>query len=64
MGHVLLPYPAHSDIGIMRSGWDGDDLRHIASMSLLFSATQAAAIRVKLSGCCDIIATATRNKSR
>jgi hypothetical protein len=59
MGHALLLYPSHFDIGIMRSEWGEDDLRHIANMSLRFSATQAAAIRAKLSGCCNVIAPAT-----
>jgi hypothetical protein len=52
MGHILLPYPAHSPLGIMRSAWDRDDLRHIASGSLAFTAVQQAAIRVKASVCC------------
>jgi len=52
MGHLLLPFPAHAASGIMRSAWDGDDLRHIANGSLRFSALQAAAIRAKASTCC------------
>jgi hypothetical protein len=52
MGHLLLPHPAHSSSGIMRPHWDGDDLRHIASGSLQFTAVQANAIRTKVSGCC------------
>jgi hypothetical protein len=52
MGHLLLPHPAHSPSGIMRPDWDGDDLRHIASGSLQFTAVQANAIRAKVSGCC------------
>jgi hypothetical protein len=52
MGHLLLPSPAHSPSGIMRPEWDGDDLRHIASGSLQFTAAQAKAIRDKASGCC------------
>jgi hypothetical protein len=59
MGHLLLPYPAHSPSGIMRSAWDGDDLRHIASGSLQFTAAQAKAIRAKVSGCCDAAAART-----
>lgn len=57
MGHLLLPYPAHSPSGIMRPGWDGDDLRHIASGTLQFSAVQANAIRAKASGCCTAATT-------
>jgi hypothetical protein len=59
MGHLLLHYPAHSPSGIMRSAWDGDDLRHIASGSLQFTAAQAKAIRAKVSGCCDAAAART-----
>jgi len=57
MGHLVLPYPAHSPSGIMRPGWDGDDLRHIASGALQFSAVQANAIRAKVSGCCTAATT-------
>ena len=52
MGHILLPSPAHSPLGIMRAAWDRDDLRHIASGALAFTAAQQAAIRVKASTCC------------
>jgi hypothetical protein len=59
MGHLLLPHPAHSPFGIMRADWDGDDLRHIASGSLQFTAVQANAIRAKVSGCCAAAAATT-----
>lgn len=49
MGHLLLPAPAHSAAGIMRSAWDGDDLRHIASGSLQFTAVQVNALRARAS---------------
>jgi hypothetical protein len=52
MGHILLPFPAHSPLGIMRAAWDTGDLRLIASGSLAFTAEQQAAIRVKASTCC------------
>jgi hypothetical protein len=48
MGHVLLPRPAHTDAGIMRAEWNGDDLRHIASDALRFTLTQATQMRSKL----------------
>jgi hypothetical protein len=54
MGHLLLPYPAHSASGIMRAEWDGDDLRHIANGSMLFTPAQAALIRARAAGCCDV----------
>jgi hypothetical protein len=53
MGHLLLPYPAHSTNGIMRAEWDGDDLRHIANGSMLFTPAQTALIRARAAGCCD-----------
>jgi hypothetical protein len=59
IGHLLLPEPAHSPFGIMRADWDGDDLRHIASGSLQFTAGQADAIRAKVSGCCAAAAART-----
>jgi hypothetical protein len=61
MGHLLLSHPAHSPSGIMRSAWDGDDLRHIASGSLQFTAVQVNAIRAKLSGCCDVASAVRRS---
>lgn len=59
MGHLLLPFPAHSASGIMRSAWDGDDLRHIANGSMGFTAVQANAIRAKASDCCAATADRT-----
>jgi hypothetical protein len=50
MGHVLLPAPAHADVGIMRAEWNGDDLRHVATDSLKFTPEQALLIRSKLAG--------------
>jgi hypothetical protein len=61
MGHLLLGAAAHSPSGIMRSAWDGDDLRHIASGSMGFTAGQAKAIRAKASDCCA--ATADRSSA-
>jgi len=54
MGHLLLPYPAHSTNGMMRAAWDGDDLRHIANGSMLFTPAQATLIRARAAGCCDV----------
>ena len=53
MGHLLLPYPAHSTTGIMRAEWDGDDLRHIGDGTMLFTPPQTTLIREKAAGCCD-----------
>ena len=52
IGHLLLPYPAHSSSGVMRPDWDGDDLRHIADGSMRFTSAQQTAIRVKATTCC------------
>lgn len=52
MGHLLLPYPAHADSGIMRAEWDDEDLAHIAARALRFTSTQAMEMRDKISGCC------------
>ena len=54
-GHLLLPSPAHSPWGIMRADWDDDDLRHISTGVLQFTAPQAAAIRVNASTCCGAL---------
>jgi hypothetical protein len=56
MGHLLLPSPAHSELGIMRADWDGDDLRRISTGVLQFTAVQMSAIRVKASTCCGALA--------
>src|SRR5262245_8365221 len=37
IGHLLLPSPAHSPIGIMRASWDGDDIRHGVVGALRFT---------------------------
>jgi DNA-binding transcriptional regulator PaaX len=53
MGHLLLPAPAHTPSGLMRAAWDGDDLRHMANLSMQFTPTQQAAIRLKAETCCE-----------
>lgn len=52
MGHVLLPKPAHSNTGIMRAEWDGDEIRHAVVGSLAFTPVQTALIRSKVDNCC------------
>jgi hypothetical protein len=48
IGHMLLPPPAHSDQGIMRADWTGDDLRRIGLDALNFTPVQAAQMRSML----------------
>jgi hypothetical protein len=47
IGHLLLPY-GHSATGLMRAGWDGQDLRLAVRMQLTFTPDQAALIRARL----------------
>jgi len=51
IGHLLLPYPAHSPTGIMRADLDGDDIRHFVVGTLGFTSAQAADIRER-ARCC------------
>jgi len=55
MGHLLLPPPAHTPSGLMRSAWDGDDFRQMGNGSMLFAPAQQAAIRVKAETCCTAL---------
>lgn len=45
MGHLLLPYGAHSLTGIMRPGWDRVQARDANEGQLTFTLDQAALIR-------------------
>jgi hypothetical protein len=45
MGHVLLPAPAHSATGLMKSEWDGDDIRRLTTGAELFTKQQMALIQ-------------------
>jgi hypothetical protein len=47
VGHLLLPH-GHSDTGLMRADWDGDDLRSAVDGDLNFTAEQAKLIRSRL----------------
>lgn len=49
LGHMLLPYPAHSDSGIMRAAWTADDMGAAAQGRLMFTPEQGKLIRVGLS---------------
>jgi hypothetical protein len=48
MGHVLLPYPAHTSSGIMRDAWDENDLALISHGAVRFTPVQAVAMRRKI----------------
>jgi hypothetical protein len=49
LGHVMLPPPSHSAVGIMQPSWEGDDLRHAILGDAAFTEDQAAAMRARLS---------------
>jgi hypothetical protein len=48
IGHLLLNSSAHSPSGLMRGKWDSKDLRHATRGDLLFTADQAATMRVEV----------------
>jgi hypothetical protein len=48
MGHLLLPYGAHSLTGIMRPAWDQVQAKNAAEGLLTFTLDQAALIRKRL----------------
>ena len=45
LGHLLLPFPAHSQSGIMRESWDIGDFRKMATGELVFSTEQVERIK-------------------
>jgi hypothetical protein len=51
IGHLLLPVPGHSDAGIMRPQWTGDDLRRMGNAALRFGADQSRAIAAAAAAC-------------
>jgi hypothetical protein len=52
LGHLLLPAPAHSKVGIMRAQWDGDDIRRGAVGTLRFTSSQKAVMQSRTPGGC------------
>ena len=48
LGHLLLPYDAHSDIGIMRSDWNPVSLRYAIRSQLGFTAAQGELIHQRI----------------
>jgi hypothetical protein len=56
LGHLLLPYGAHSLAGIMRPSWDRVQVDDAARGTLRFTADQGALIRERLQGSVSPIA--------
>jgi len=54
IGHVLLPAPAHTDIGLMQVPWDERALEQFADRTLLFTARQGALMRTRLALACEM----------
>jgi hypothetical protein len=48
VGHLLLPFNAHSKTGIMRADWNEGDFRRASCKQLFFTAEQAAQIRNRM----------------
>jgi len=48
LAHLLLPPGSHAADGLMRSGWDVAELRHIRPNSLAFTPDHIAGIRARL----------------
>jgi hypothetical protein len=48
IGHLLLPYPAHSRTGLMRSTWVSKDFQDLARGAFVLTAEQAALLRSRL----------------
>jgi hypothetical protein len=49
VGHLLLGQHAHAELGIMRSKWQGEELRSIAMGGLLFTPSQIESFKTRLS---------------
>jgi hypothetical protein len=60
IGHVLLPAPAHSEVGIMQSPWNPWTMDQAADHGLFFTAQQGELIRQRLTGCCQVDASRDR----
>jgi hypothetical protein len=48
IGHLLLPYHAHSRSGLMRAAWVSEDFQNLARGWLLFTPEQGALMRARL----------------
>ena len=56
LGHLLLPYDAHSLTGVMRGAWDRAQARNATAGTLTFNPDQARQIRERLSASAGPIA--------
>jgi hypothetical protein len=56
IGHVLLPKPAHTSVGIMQAPWDQQTMTQAGDPGLQFTAQQGALIRARLNRSCSPIA--------
>jgi hypothetical protein len=54
IGHVLLPSPAHTRMGIMQTPWDRSAMDQ-SDDRLVFTAQQGKLIRQRLSQCCAVV---------
>jgi hypothetical protein len=48
IGHLLLPFVGHSEIGIMRGEWSPDDLLLAHSIFLVFTSGQSKLMRASI----------------
>jgi hypothetical protein len=48
IGHLLLPYAAHSLDGVMREDWTNEDIQHAQRNLLFFSATERDLLRSRI----------------
>ena len=48
IGHLMLPFDAHSPAGIMRASWDLDDFKRMTTGHLCFTVQQAELIRTEV----------------
>lgn len=49
VGHLLLGQHAHTELGIMRPKWQGEELRSLAMGGLLFTPSQIESFKARLS---------------
>jgi hypothetical protein len=48
IGHLFLGPNSHSPVGIMRAGWNEDDLKRASQAGLMFTADEATRIRTEV----------------